>query len=276
MVFGEKYFLKSYSECRACLLNEKIRDGEISRNATLSFSMFFDNKNHPNVFFLDRELTEMVYVHDQCPNSSFFSDIKKYPGAYMRRPHFNCECEFVNEECGEIMPFREKKTTEDIGKKCSFWEDYGKECEELILLDDEEACGSASMVEAKINKRMQALAMRHKNQAANTPPVAASDAFSTPQEDKSRSTVTTYYPWQKFDWEKWLTYFQDEQKAESAYDSIRQARLKVQDEKRYRKKDKVLRGEYTFAEETDLAKLIEKDMRHLSLMKRRKEWLSGA
>lgn len=268
MVFDEKYFLKSYAECRVSLLNEKKHDGEISQTTRLAFDMHFDDKNHPNVFFLDEELTQMTYVHDQCPNSSFFSDIKSYTGAYMNRPHFNCECEFINKECGVVMPFREKKSTEEIGKKCSFWEDYGKECDKIVLFGGEEACGSASMVEAKINKRMQALAMRHRNQAA--PPQAP-----PPPEEKSRTNVTTYYPWQKFEWEKWASYFPDEKQAESAYDSPRQARFVVRDEKIYRKKDKVLQKRYTFVEETNLASLIEKDMTHLSLMKRKKEWLNG-
>ena len=54
MVFDEKYFLKSYAECRVSLLNEKKHDGEISQTSRLAFDMYFDDKNHPNVFFSTR------------------------------------------------------------------------------------------------------------------------------------------------------------------------------------------------------------------------------
>lgn len=228
--------------------------------------MFFDDKKHPNVFFLDEALTRMVYVHDECPHSSFFSEIRKYPGACVRRPHFNCECERVNLECGAVLPFRRKFSTEDVGKKCFFWDAYGEAAAKVVLFPGEKSCECASVAEAKRKRRIEAL-MRRENNNAPLRKVAAEEVH-----EGGHYVSAAYYPWQKMSYDEWQNQCEAGEDAEKEYSRLRRAKFVRKEGGVYRKYDKVLKKKYTLAEETDLSRLIEKDLRVLLMLERKHAW----
>ena len=267
----ETDFLRSYSNCRDALLRNKIEFSEIDEGKTYNFSMFFDANRHPNVFFLDAEMTLMVYVHDACPYPSFFRNVRKYPSASLRRPHFNCDCERVSIECGLVLPWRKRPITEEVGKKNHFWDLYGKVSENYVLFRDEKTSEDESSETLKRKSRAAALARRTNNSLVTTACPPTSDKFDEKAEKKdNKFTYFSYFPWQKMSYEEWEK--QMGPNAEKGYSSLREAKLREEKGVVRRNLDRVLKEHITLVQETNWTELAERDEATLVSLERNREW----
>ena len=267
---GDRDFLRSYAACRSKILDEKIRRGEVPRDTRLPFEMFFGASEDPHVFFLDEGLTKLVYVHDACPALSFFVSLTdEYSAARSARPHFNCQCETLGKEIAPtLLGSASAFSTSNVGAGTAFWDAYGEISNQKILSEGEAWCEDGAPSEMARKNRAAALVRRMKNKRGSD------GGGSTSAKKTTTRSAATYFPWQEMTEKEWDSCAPGED-----FFRPRLARRKHEDcetgegdSATYRSWDKILRGSVASFEETDLARLVERDERHFLMAQRKKEW----
>jgi hypothetical protein len=265
--------LRQYEKFRKAIVLDRVLRREISSVDDVAFQMHFDSLGCGNVFFLDAELTHMVYVHDVCP----------YPGFVLRgevddflpsnAPHSVYVCEDEVEELGLVLPWRKTATVREIGvggkkpETNTFWTLYGEVAKKLILFPGERDAQCQAT-----DKQRRVIEMLAKRATGGTWSGGESAKEPVKNKGKVSSPMSSfaYYPWQMLSFDEWRA----KAGSDEGYHSIRLARSKGDSGNQYRIVDKVLKASVKTFKTTTLKKMTEDDEVHLWTLKRLHAWNS--